>query len=87
MGDLDVLVRQLGRATAKIHCVADEESEQDLVPRSVEGVVSAAVGDDVDDLVADLTAFAHAYEYRTRADHGLFVDAFRSGAFARVTPA
>ncbi|MGL5930749.1 MAG: DUF2252 domain-containing protein, partial [Dermatophilaceae bacterium] len=35
-GDLAVLVPQLGRATAKIHCVADSESEQELVTVSVE---------------------------------------------------
>jgi uncharacterized protein (DUF2252 family) len=85
--DMDVLVRQLGRATAKIHCVADDESDERLVDASVERVVSDSVGDRTEALVADLVSFAHAYAERTRLDHGLFVDAFRGGAFARVAPA
>jgi uncharacterized protein (DUF2252 family) len=84
--DISVLVRQLGQATAKIHCVADEASDQDLVTASVEHVVADAVGDDVDELVEDLCAFAHDYADRTRDDHRLFVDAFRGGAF-RLEPA
>jgi uncharacterized protein (DUF2252 family) len=79
------LVEQLGRATAKIHCVADDESEHDLVAVSVEEVVSACVGDDVDDFVQETTRFAHAYAEQVRTDHALFVDAFRSGGFGAVT--
>ena len=85
--DIRVLVRQLGQATAKIHCVADDESDHALVTASVEQVVSDAVGDDTEALVEDLVSFAHAYADRTREDHRLFVDAFRSGAFAVVSPA
>ena len=33
------------------------------------------------------TEFAHAYAEQVRTDHVLFVDAFRSGAFADVAPA
>ena len=80
------LVTQLGQATAKIHCVADDDSEHDLVDVSVESVVTACVGDDVDGLGADLTAFAHAYAKQARTDHALFVDAFRGGAFSAVAP-
>ena len=85
--DLEVLVPQLGRATAKIHCVADSESDQDLVTVSVEEVVGRSVGDDVDGLVATMTEFAHDYARRARDDHRLFVDAFRGGAFEHVAPA
>jgi hypothetical protein len=85
--ELGVLVPQLGRATAKIHCVADSESDQDLVTVSVEEVVSRCVGDDVDGLVATVTEFAHSYAQRAREDHRLFVDAFRSGRFEHVAPA
>lgn len=90
------LVAQLGRATAKIHCVADQDSEHDLVLRtsgcstidvSVEEVVTACVGDEIEEFVSDLTSFAHAYGEQARSDHGLFVEAFRGGAFAGVTPA
>ena len=85
--DLAVLMPQLGAATAKIHCVADSESDQDLVTVSVEDVVGTCVGGDVDGLVATLTAFAHDYAHRAREDHRLFVDAFRGGRFEHVAPA
>lgn len=85
--DLEVLVPQLGRATAKIHCVADTESDHDLVDVSVEEAVGRCVGGDVDGLVATMTAFAHEYARRAREDHALFVDAFRGGAFEAVAPA
>lgn len=85
--DLATLVHQLGRATAKIHCVADSESDQDLVPVSVEDAVGTCIGDDVDGLVATMTSFAHDYARRAREDHRLFVDAFRGGRFEHVAPA
>ena len=72
---------QLGQATAKIHCVADDESDHDLVPAAWSGWSRTRVGDDVDGLVRDLTDFAHRYADRIRDDHRLFVDAFRGGAF------
>ena len=85
--EMQVLVTQLGQATAKIHCVADIESDHDLVDFSVEEAVAERVGDDVDELVQDLTTFAHRYAEQTREDYRLFVDAFRSGALSQVTPA
>jgi len=84
--EMDGLVAQLGRATAKIHCVADDESEHDLVTVSVEEVVSRCIGEDVDALVTDVTDFAHRYAAQVREDHRLFVDAFRGGAFSGVAP-
>ena len=80
------VVTQLGQATAKIHCVADDDSEHDLIDVSVEEVVTACVGDKADDLVADMCEFAYRYAERARSDHALFVDAFRGGAFSAVTP-
>ena len=65
----------------------DDDAEHDLVPVSVEHVVVECVGDDVSGLVHDLTEFAHRYAEQVRDDHALFVDAFRGGAFADVTPA
>ncbi|MGB7449118.1 MAG: DUF2252 domain-containing protein [Ornithinimicrobium sp.] len=84
--DMRVLVRQLGQATAKIHCVADDESGHDLVDVSVEEVITEAIGDDIDELVRQMTAFAHAYAAQVRTDHRLFVEAFRAGAFSEVDP-
>jgi len=81
------VVEQLGRATAKIHCVDDDDAEHDLVPVSVEHVISDCVRGDVDGLVRDLQEFARRYAEQARDDHAEFVDAFRGGAFARVSPA
>jgi len=83
---MEVVVDQLGRATAKIHCVADDDSETDLVTVSVEDVISEGVHGDSDGLVEELTDFAHAYAEQARTDHHLFVDAFRQGAFSDVAP-
>ena len=83
---MSAVVTQLGQATAKIHCVADDDSEHDLIDVSVEEVVAACVGDGVDDLVSDMCEFAFRYAERARSDHALFVDAFRNGAFSAVAP-
>ena len=84
--ELAELVDQLGRATAKVHCVSDADADTRLVDGQTEEAIAASVGDDVDGLVRDLTDFAHQYAARARADHRLFVDAFRAGAFAAVAP-
>ncbi|MGI8624733.1 MAG: DUF2252 domain-containing protein [Solirubrobacteraceae bacterium] len=74
------LVRQLGRATAKIHCVSDAGSGgHPLVAVEVEEAITAVIGDRVADFAADLAAFGAAYGALTRDDHRRFVDAFRNG--------
>ena len=84
--DLGPVVEQLGRATAKVHCVSDEDAgDTPLVDFQTEDAVAEAVGDRVDDLVADLTSFAHEYADRVRADHHLFVAAFRSDRIPGVS--
>jgi len=88
------LLRDLGRATAKVHCVADAASdtgEGSAVPFQVEEAVVAVLdaaggGDDGDDdgdarFAADAVAFAAGYAEVVRDDFRLFVDAFRNGAF------
>jgi uncharacterized protein (DUF2252 family) len=84
--DIAVVVEQLGRATAKVHCVADEDSDHELVQASVEDLIAASIGDEAGALVADMQSFAHSYAEQARQDHQLFVDAFRSGAFHHVAP-
>jgi uncharacterized protein (DUF2252 family) len=82
----DVL-EQLGRATAKVHCVSDvDDDSTPLVPFQVEDAIVAVVGGREDELVEQLTEFAHDYAAQARQDHSLFVDAFRAGrtAFANV---
>lgn len=81
----EVLV-QIGRATAKVHCMTDEDSEQDLVDFQVEEAITAVVGDDRDDFVEDLAAFALGYGEIVRDDHRRFVDAFRAGEIPGLSP-
>ena len=73
------VVGDLGRAVARMHSVADDESSHDLVDYSTEEAIVAAVGHDEAGFVAELTEFAHAYGSRARADHQIFVDLFRNG--------
>lgn len=84
--DMEVACRQLGQATAKIHCVGDDESAHDLVDVCVEDVITEGLGDDVEAFVEQMRDFAHGYARQVRVDHHLFVDAFRSGTFDRVAP-
>jgi uncharacterized protein (DUF2252 family) len=84
--EMQTVVDQLGRATAKIHCVADDDSDTDLVNISVEDVISEGVHGDVDGLIEELTEFARSYAEQVRTDHQLFVEAFRHGAFSDVAP-
>jgi uncharacterized protein (DUF2252 family) len=78
--ELADVLEQLGRATAKVHCVSDVDDESTpLVDFQVEDAIVAAVRGREDELVEDLTAFALDYGARARKDHALFVDAFRSG--------
>ncbi|TDB75938.1 DUF2252 domain-containing protein [Micromonospora sp. KC723] len=82
--ELTGVLSHLGRAVARMHSVADDESSHDLVDYSTEESIVAAVGDDVDDFVAYLVDFAHAYGVRAREDHQLFVDVFRNGRLPGV---
>jgi hypothetical protein len=66
--------------------VSDQDSEETpLVDFQTEDAVAEAVGDRLDELVADLTAFAREYAERARADHHLFVAAFRADEIPGVT--
>jgi uncharacterized protein (DUF2252 family) len=76
---------QLGRATAKLHCVGDADSDHTLVPFQTEEAIAALVGDRREEFVGDLVEFAHSYARRAQEDHRLFVDAFRAGAIPGVS--
>jgi uncharacterized protein (DUF2252 family) len=78
--DIRIVVDQLGRATAKIHCASDEDSEQDLVDFQVEEVIRSSLQGRRREFTEWLTEFALSYAATVRADHALFVEAFRSGA-------
>jgi uncharacterized protein (DUF2252 family) len=73
------VLEQLGRATAKVHCVSDVDDSTPLVDFQVEDAVAAVVLDAEPAFVDDVVAFAHEYAARARADHALFVEAFRAG--------
>jgi len=81
------VVESLGRATAKIHCVSDEDSEQSLVEFQTEEAIAAVIGEDAKEFVDDLVEFGITYADRVRKDHALFVDAFRSGSIGGVSAA
>ena len=78
------VVEYLGRATAKVHCVADSDADHSLVPFQTEEAITAVVGGREEEFTGWVVEFAHSYAAQVREDHALFVEAFRSGGFARV---
>jgi uncharacterized protein (DUF2252 family) len=69
----------LGRATAKVHCVADEDSDPTLVRFQTEDEIVGAVGGKEEEFVKEMVDFGMGYSETARDDHRLFVDAFRNG--------
>ena len=87
VSDLDemlALLDHLGQATAKVHCVSDAGSEQELVDFQIEEAIMAVADGREDDFAADLVEFGRAYGELARDDHRLFVDAFRNGRIPGV---
>ncbi|SDF50927.1 Uncharacterized conserved protein, DUF2252 family [Klenkia brasiliensis] len=83
--EITEVVGQLGRATAKIHCIGDADAEHEAVDVQVEEAVTAMVGDRREELISDMVDFAHTYAARVRTDHRLFVDAFRAGEIPGIS--
>ncbi|WP_233491128.1 DUF2252 domain-containing protein [Blastococcus sp. TBT05-19] len=79
------VMAQLGRATAKLHCVGDADSDHTLVPFQTEEAITALIGDRRAEFVADLVEFARSYALRTQEDHRLFVNAFRAGQIPGIS--
>ncbi|WP_183092280.1 DUF2252 domain-containing protein [Nocardioides stalactiti] len=79
------LLEDLGRATAKVHCASDEDSDEELVEFQTEEAILAAIGEDEDAFVEDLVSFGMDYADTVREDHALFVDAFRTGDIAGLS--
>ena len=77
--DMRAVVELLGRATAKIHCASDEDSQQDLVDFQVETAIATSLEGRRNEYVTWLCDWGIAYAARVREDHALFVDAFREG--------
>jgi uncharacterized protein (DUF2252 family) len=72
------VIADLGRAVARMHSVADDESSHDLVDFSTEEAIVAAVDKDEAGFVGHLVDFAHRYGDQAREDHQDFVDVFRN---------
>ena len=83
--EIAAVLAQLGRATAKLHCVGDADSDHTLVPFQTEEAITELIGSRRAEFVADMIAFAHAYARRTQDDHRLFVDAFRAGQIPGIS--
>jgi uncharacterized protein (DUF2252 family) len=83
--EIGPVVELLGRATAKIHCVSDEDSDQELVDFQTEDAIIEVIDEDPDGFVEELVQFGVDYAAGTRRDHALFVEAFREGAFNLVS--
>ncbi len=76
--ELASVVRDLGRAVARMHSVADDESSHDLVDFSTEDAIVAIIDGDHTGFTKTLVDFAHRYGAQARDDHRLFVDLFRN---------
>jgi uncharacterized protein (DUF2252 family) len=83
--EIATVLTDLGRATAKVHCVSDQDSDEDLVDFQTEHAIAAAIGDPADAFIDDLVEFAMRYADQARSDHALFVEAFRGGRFDLVS--
>ena len=84
-GELTDVIEQLGRAVAKVHCVGDADSDQDLVKFQTEEAIVEVIGDRDDEFVDDIVSFGLEYAATVREDHRHFVEAFREGRIPGVT--
>ena len=73
------VLKYLGQATAKVHCVADKDSDPTLVGFQTEDEIIAALSGNEEEFVAEMADFGARYSAIVRDDHRLFVDAFRNG--------
>ncbi len=69
----------LGRATAKVHCVADKDSDPNIVGFQTEDEIIEALSGNEEEFVQEMVEFGAHYSEVARNDHRLFVDAFRNG--------
>ncbi|MGI8614200.1 MAG: DUF2252 domain-containing protein [Nocardioidaceae bacterium] len=84
-GEIEPVLVDLGRATAKVHCVSDADSDQTLVDFQTEQVIAEAIGSDPSGFVDEIVRWSVDYATRVREDHALFVDAFREGRIGGVS--
>ncbi len=77
--EISPVLDYLGRATAKVHCVADKDSDPSLVGFQTEDEIVEAIDGKEDEFVGEMVDFGMRYSEIARDDHRLFVDAFRNG--------
>jgi uncharacterized protein (DUF2252 family) len=82
--EIQPLLCDLGKATAKIHCVSDAGSDQTLVDFQTEEAIMNVIGGRETEFADDLARFGAAYGAMARDDHRRFVDAFRNGEIPGV---
>ncbi|MFL1378360.1 DUF2252 domain-containing protein [Nocardiopsis protaetiae] len=82
--DIAPVLDYLGRAAAKAHCVSDTHADDSLVGWQVEEALMNVLGGREKEFSDWCATFAHAYAAQVRADHALFVDAFRNNAISGV---
>ena len=83
--ELAEVIEQLGRAVAKVHCVSDADSDQELVDFQTEDAIVERIGDRDDEFVDDMVEFGLDYAKDVRDDHRHFVEAFREGRIPGVS--
>jgi uncharacterized protein (DUF2252 family) len=77
--EISPVLDYLGRATAKVHCVADKDSDASIVGFQTEDEIVETIDDKEDEFVGEMVDFGRRYSETARDDHRLFVDAFRNG--------
>jgi uncharacterized protein (DUF2252 family) len=81
MDELLEVTLYLGQATAKIHCIGDQDSDQTLVDFSTDQAIANAWDGREEQFVKAMVDFGGAYGAVMRDDYRLFIDAFRNGKF------
>ncbi|CAA9392764.1 MAG: FIG00830689: hypothetical protein [uncultured Rubrobacteraceae bacterium] len=84
-GQMAPVLDYLGRATAKVHCVADKDSDPEIVDFQTEDEIVEAIAGKEDEFVREMVDFGMRYSETARDDHRLFVDAFRNGQIPGLT--
>ena len=69
----------LGRATAKVHCVADKDSDPTIVGFQTEDEIIEAISGNEEEFVEEMVEFGAALRRDRPRRPRLFVDAFRNG--------
>lgn len=82
--DMEETLVYLGQATAKIHCVSDEDVDNGIIAFQVEDKISEALKEREDHFLEHIVEFGMSYSQTVFADYVLFVDAFREGLIAGI---